>query len=149
MSELKKALIEKAKVYVEERISRLHAAIADLEAALKLETKCSMGDKYETGRAMLHLEFEKLSLQLEQYGKLKKTLNSIPAATITKAGFGSVVKTTAANYFIAIPAGELLVEQEKFYAVGVNSPVARALLQKSAGEDFLLNEKACKILSVE
>lgn len=149
MSELKKQLIEKARFYVEQRIKRLHSAIDDLEAALKLETKCSMGDKYETGRAMLHLEFEKLSGQLEQNGKLKKTLNSIPVKKIGKAGFGSVVKTTAANYFIAIPAGELLVNHEKVYAVGVNSPVAQAMIQKTAGEKFSLNGKTFKILSVE
>src|SRR6056297_344870 len=105
MTELKKRLFEACENYVEERIARVEAAISDLQAALKLETKCSMGDKYETGRAMLHLEFEKLLGQLEQYGKLKKTLNSIPAQVQEKVGFGSLVKTSGANYFIAIPAG--------------------------------------------
>ena len=148
MSELKHLLIEKAKTYVEERIQKIHRNIDDLQAALKLETKCSMGDKYETGRAMLHLEFEKLSGQLEQYGKLRKTINSIPLKQQEIIGFGSVVKTTAANYFIAIPAGVLEVNAEKFYAVGVNSPVAQALNGKRAGEDFRLNGTQLKIDSV-
>ncbi|WP_232778294.1 transcription elongation factor [Salegentibacter sediminis] len=149
MSELKKELIQEAGSYVEERLQRIHAAIDDLKAALKLETKCSMGDKYETGRAMLHLEFEKLSGQLEQYGKLKKTLNSIPAKAQEKVGFGSLVKTSGANYFIAIPAGELKTNSGKFYAVGANSPVAIALKDKRAGEDFTLNGQTHTILSVE
>ncbi|MGY5849317.1 transcription elongation factor [Salegentibacter sp. F14] len=149
MSELKKNLIDKASGYVEERIKRLHTAIDDLQAALKLETKCSMGDKYETGRAMLHLEFEKLSGQLEQYRRLKKTLNSIPEGAGNQAGFGSIIKTTAANYFIAIPAGELKIDEEIFFSVGANSPVALALRNKKAGEDFTLNGQTHNILTVE
>lgn len=149
MSELKKQLIQEAKAYVEDRIKRIHTAIDDLQAALKLETKCSMGDKYETGRAMLHLEFEKLSGQLEQYGKLKKTLNAIPYQDQERVGFGSLVKTDGANYFISIPAGELNLNSEKFYAVGTNSPVALAMKDRKAGEDFSLNGKSFKILSVE
>ncbi|HEY9185190.1 MAG TPA: transcription elongation factor [Salegentibacter sp.] len=149
MSELKKKLIAEAGSYVEERLKRIHTAIDDLQAALKLETKCSMGDKYETGRAMLHLEFEKLSGQLEQYGKLKKTLNAIPVQAQNKVDFGSIVKTNAANYFIAVPAGELRLDSEKFYAVGTNSPVALAMKNKKSGEDFTLNGQIYSILSVE
>ena len=149
MSELKKKLIEEASSYVEERLKRIHTAIDDLQAALKLETKCSMGDKYETGRAMLHLEFEKLSGQLEQYGMLKKTLNAIPTQVQGEVGFGSIVKTSAANYFIAVPAGELRLDSEKFYAVGTNSPVALAMKNKKASEEFTINGQTHKILAVE
>lgn len=149
MSVLKKKLVAEAGSYVEERLKRIHTAIDDLQVALKLETKCSMGDKYETGRAMLHLEFEKLSGQLEQYLKLKKTLNAIPPGLQEKAGFGSLVKTNAANYFVAIPAGELKLDSEKFFAVGSNSPVALAMKDKKAGQDFTLNGQTHRILSVE
>ena len=146
---MKKRLIAEAGSYIEERLKRIHTAIDDLQTALKLETKCSMGDKYETGRAMLHLEFEKLSGQLEQYGKLKKTMNSIPSVAQEKIGFGSLVRTSAANYFIAIPAGELKFGSEKFFAVGARSPVALAMKDKKAGEDFQLNGQTHKILKVE
>ena len=139
-SELKTKLKQAAANYVEERIKRIHTAIADLEDALKLETKCSMGDKYETGRAMLHLEFEKLSGQLEQYNRLKKTLTLIKEKEVSeKVGFGSLVKTSKVNYFISIPAGELVVEGEKFYAIGAASPIAQVLLQKKEGENFQFN----------
>lgn len=135
--------------YVEERIERIMAGIKDLEDALKLETKCSAGDKYETGRAMLHLEFEKLSAQLEEYRRLKKTLSFINASSASKeVSFGSVVKTSHANYFIAIPAGEQELEEVKYFAVGANSPIARAMAGKRAGEDFYFNGKTSHILSV-
>ena len=149
-SEIKQKLVTACRDYVEERITRIHTAVADLEDALKLETKCSMGDKYETGRAMLHLEFEKLSGQLEQYSRLKKTLNLIKdKQTSIKAGFGSVVSTSKVNYFISIPAGEVEIDGEKFYAVGAGSPIAQAMTGKTEGEDFTFNGTQNKILKVQ
>jgi hypothetical protein len=147
---LKQQLIGVCENYVEARISRAIAGIKDLDEALKMESKSSAGDKYETGRAMIHIEVDKLLLQLEQYKELKKTLaiaGQIPNSG--KIGFGNLVKTSAANYFLSIPAGEILVENEKFYAIGINSPIAQALLGKKEKENFSFNGNTNKILLVE
>ena len=147
--EKKQILWDACMKYVEERTNRIEVAIKDLEAALKLETKCSMGDKYETGRAMLHLEFEKLSGQHEEYRKLKKTLRMIePKRTFETVTFGSVVKTDGPNYFIAIPAGEIKLEREVYYAVGASAPIAKALSGKKTGESVSFNGKLILIESV-
>lgn len=146
MAQLKSQLIIGCRKYVEDRITRILTGIADLEAALKMETKCTVGDKYETGRAMVTLEFEKLSSQLDQFKRLKETLSLIDSEQNSdKIAFGSIVNTTAANYFISVPAGEILVGNEKYFAVGVNSPVAQAVLGKKEGESFILNAKENKI----
>lgn len=135
--------------YVEERMVKINVAIKDLEDALKLETKCSMGDKYETGRAMLHLEFEKLSVQHEQYQKLQKTVRMIDLKVpIEKAGFGAVVETRQANYFIAIPAGEIVLDGKKYYAVGAGAPIARALEGKKEKEKVSFNGKSLTITRI-
>lgn len=148
-AEKKQRLVNACLDYVEERIRKIDVAIKDLEAALKLETKCSMGDKYETGRAMLHLEFEKLSGQHEQYQKLKKTVRMIEVKKPQQsAGFGTVVETGKVNYFIAIPAGEIHLGQEKFYAVGAGAPIAMALAGKKAGETLIFNGNKLAIKSI-
>ncbi|MFV8225385.1 transcription elongation factor [Christiangramia aquimixticola] len=149
MESLKSELLKLANSYVEERIKILHNNINNLKEALKLETKCSMGDKYETDRAMLHLEFEKLSGQIEQYGQLKKTLNHIESQSQhTEVKFGSIIKTDGPNYFIAIPAGILKYEGEDYYSVGYQTPVAKQLIGKKAGDNFELNAKTFKINEV-
>lgn len=148
-SALKEQLIEACTSYVEKKLQTVQNAINDLEAALKLETKCSMGDKYETGRAMLHLEFEKLAGQYEEFRKLRKTIRMIPAGRRDKdVTFGSAVKTSTANYFIGIPAAEITVEGEKFYAIGATAPVARVLMGKSAGDSIDFNGKKITIKEV-
>ena len=135
--------------YAESRIGRFNHTMKELEEALKPESRSCMGDKYETSRALLHLEFEKISGQVEQFNSLRKTASLIGSqASSESVGFGSLVRTTAANYFISIPAGEIDAEGEKFYAVGINSPVAQELLGKKAGDEFLINGKSFKITEV-
>lgn len=147
---LKQQLITTCENYVEDRINRALAGIKDLDEALKMESKSSAGDKYETGRAMINLEFDKLLIQLEQYKGLKKTLSFAGQnPNLGIIGLGSLVKTSAANYFISIPAGEILVENEKFYAIGINSPIAQALLGKKENENFSFNGNTNKILLLE
>lgn len=122
----------------------------DLEESLENEFKSSAGDKYETGREMINLEFDKLTGQLGEFRKLERTLTmarrKAPANTIQ---LGSLVKTSVANYFIVIPAGEILDGNEKFYAIGANSPVAQALLGKKVKESFDFNGNTNEILLVE
>ena len=122
----------------------------DLEESLENESKSSAGDKYETGREMINLEFGKLNGQLMEFRKLQETLlkawRNVPATNIQ---LGSLVKTSVANYFIAIPAGEISDGTEKFYAIGANSPVAQALLGKKKGAQFNFNGTMNRITSVE
>lgn len=148
--QIKDQLTEACRAYTDSRIARFNYTIKELEEALKPESRSCMGDKYETSRAMLHLEFEKLTGQVDQFNNLRKAVTLItqqPSSEII--GFGSVVKTTGANYFISIPAGEISAEGEKFYAVGINSPVAQVLLQKKEGDEFILNGKMLRVLSVQ
>ena len=147
---IKNQLTAACVAYVDSRIGRFNNTIKELEDALKPESRSCMGDKYETSRALLHLEFEKISGQVEQFSSLRKTASLIGSQPPTEnIGFGSLVRTTAANYFISIPAGEIEAEGEKFYAVGINSPVAQELLAKKAGDEFVLNGKSFKITEVQ
>lgn len=145
----KQKLIAACEAYVDKKLQTVQAAIDDLQAALKLETKCSMGDKYETGRAMLHLEFEKLAVQHEEFQKLRKTMRMIPPGRKDViASFGSGVQTSLANYFIAIPAGEIMIEGENFYCIGATAPIAKNITGRAAGDLFRFNGRDIKVLNV-
>jgi len=148
--EMKAILKDACMDYVDARIARFNSTMQELEDALKPESRSCMGDKYETSRAMLHLEFEKLSGQVEQFNGLRRTVSQIdPKIKTTITGFGSVVRTTLANYFISIPAGEITGHEGKFFAVGINSPVALSLLGKKTGDEFEVNGRKGEILSLE
>lgn len=147
---LKKELTEACRKYVDARIARFNETMQELEEALKPESRSCMGDKYETSRAMLHLEFEKISGQVEQFTSLRKTVSLIDQfSSLEDIGFGTVVKTTGANYFISVPAGEITAGGEKFYAVGINAPVAQVLSGKKEGESFTINGRTFTIIQIQ
>lgn len=107
------------------------------QAAANDETKSSAGDKYETGRAMMHLEKEKLAGQLMEAGKMKKGLDQIDVdRSDTLAGLGSLVRTAQANYYVSASVGKLEVEGEVFFAISPASPIGQQLLGKKQGDTF-------------
>ena len=104
----KEQLFKSCETYLNERIDRISAALKDLEADLENETKSSAGDKYETGREMINLEWNKLSVQLQQFRRLNETLEMAKSRPVTDSiQLGSLVQTSVANYFVAIPAGQV------------------------------------------
>ena len=146
---MREKLLAKCADYVEERVSRLQSSIKDLEHDLGNETKSSAGDKYETSREMMNTEINKLQNQLQSFKKLKEVLAVIEnRKASTTVQLGSIVKTSAANYFISIPVGEIMVEEEKFYAIGLNSPIEKLLLGKQEGEQFVFQQKEFSIKKI-
>lgn len=136
--------------YVESRIQRIVKSLKDLEEDMESEGKNSAGDKYETGREMMSEEWNKLSNQLKEFKQQKDTLKLAKNRESSKRiQLGCLVKTSASNYFISIPAGKMDYNSETFYAVGGNSPVARLLMGKTDGEEFEFNGIRNTITSVE
>ncbi|MDT0294731.1 transcription elongation factor [Mesonia ostreae] len=143
-------LLEACHLYVEERMLRLQTSIRGLESDLENETKSSAGDKYETSREMINTEISQLENQLKEFKKLQEILqlpNLQKAAT--KIQLGSIVTTSLANYFIAISAGEIKLKKQNFYAIGINSPIAKLLLGKQKDDRFSFRKEEIKILSVD
>ena len=59
-----------------------------------------------------------------------------------------MVYTTKANYYIAISAGELEVDAQKFYAIAANTPIAQLLLGKTIGDDIVFRAQNFSITNV-
>ncbi len=109
--------------------------ISDIQNSLQSETKSSAGDKHETGRAMLQLEREKAGHQLAEVQKLNEILHKIKLEIHHQSvALGSVVYSTQSNYFIAISAGEITINNDKFYAISPSTPMAKLLLSKTVGD---------------
>lgn len=146
MLPLKKALFAACESYVNDRIKTIEEAMRNAQSAANDETKSSAGDKYETGRAMMHLEKEKLAGQLSEAAKMKKALDLIDRERVdTVAGLGSLVRTAGASYYIAASVGKLQVEGEIFFAISPASPVGQQLLGKQAGDTFSFAGRTRKI----
>ncbi|AEM70324.1 hypothetical protein Murru_1281 [Allomuricauda ruestringensis DSM 13258] len=137
---MKKALLDFCWSHLDERTTRLKKQSGELQESLSSETKSSAGDKHETGRAMVQLEQEKLGQQLLELDTTRSVLNKINIDTPSdKIRLGSLVKTSVADYFIAISAGAFKHNDGVVYCISANAPIARLLLGKEKGERFVFN----------
>ena len=124
-------------------------AINEAQKASTDDTKSSAGDKYETGREMMQQETNRNMAQLNEANKLKVALNKISATAVTaKAEPGSVVLTDNGNFYIAVSAGILDIDDEKYFAISPASPIGLKLLGQKTGDEFKLNDKTYQIKQV-
>lgn len=134
---------------IEEKISSIQAAILSIEESRNNETKSSAGDKYETGRAMLHMEEEKSKTQLAKTNQLRLILQTInPVDQFHEAVLGSLVKSSSGNYFISAPLGKVELESDTYYCISLASPIGQQLKGKKAGDSFSFGNRETTILEI-
>ncbi|MFT4642686.1 MAG: transcription elongation GreA/GreB family factor [Candidatus Azotimanducaceae bacterium] len=139
-NQLKEALYNYCKEFVNSKLETIEKTIKSNQADLASETKSSAGDKHETGRAMLQLEMEKAGKQLKGVTEMKLVLERIKLQETSGAcKMGSIVKTNTINYFLAISAGKIVVENEIFYAVSSKSPIGQLLIGKKKNDTLQFN----------
>ena len=147
--EIKTALLEEVKELIFQKIQVSEKMMNDAQDSANNETKSSAGDKFETGRAMMHMERDKNAKQLSEAKRLQLFLSQIkPERIFDKVAFGSVVETTFGNYFISIAAGRIIIDEKKYFAISPQAPLAKDLLQKQIGDEISFNNQPVKILNV-
>ena len=138
----KEALFEQCEVFVNKRLYNIENVISSNQKALQSETKSSAGDKHETGRAMLQLEIEKAGQQLSGITQMKAVLSKIDISKTSKnACLGSLIVTDKARYFLSLSAGQLVVEDKRYFAISVSSPIGKLLLGKQEKDMISFNGK--------
>ena len=147
--EIKQTLLEEVEELIYQKIAVFQKMMNDAQDSANNETKSSAGDKFETGRAMMHLERDKNAKQLSEARKLELFLSQIKADRMfDRVAFGSVVQTDFGNYFISIAAGRIVVDEKKYFAISPQAPLAKELMQKEKGDTIIFNDKPVKILDV-
>ena len=69
MNNFKEKTVSVSSEKLKTQINFIQTQLGELKEANTNETKSTAGDKHETGRAMVHLEQEKLYSQLGQFQK--------------------------------------------------------------------------------
>lgn len=145
---LSDALYQLCLDFIDNRIKTIRQAIQETQASADQETKSSAGDKYETGLSMMQLDMEKQAEQLAEAIKTRdslqqvKVLDEISTTNGTRAVKpGSAVETNNGNFYIAISAGQLKVNDQSYFAVSPATPIGSKLMGLKTGESFLFNGK--------
>lgn len=134
---------------LDDRISFLKQSIQAAKESRDNETKSSVGDKYETGRAMVQMELEKNQVQLNKTETLKSSLTKIAIDKPSKqVEFGSFVQTTQGQYFIAIPFGKVEVNGSPVFCISMVSPIGQILAGKRAADRVSFQGKEIEIQEI-
>ncbi len=131
------------------RIEAAKTSMEDAQNSANEEGKSSMGDKYETARAMGQIVRDMNAKQLQEAFKELSFLQKInPEKVNTTIDVGCAVKTTAGNFYISISIGQLKIENQTWFALSAGAPIAQALLNKKVGDNYTFRDKTEQILEV-
>jgi len=120
---------------IQQQITTAQNAIAAAEESRDNETKSSVGDKYETGRAMMQNEIAKSQTQLAQALQLKAQLSQLDPNKINETAVkGSLIYTNHGNFYISIGLGKVNLEEGLFYVISLDSPIGKVLINKKTGD---------------
>ena len=146
---IKKTLFNHCKTHLEKKMKVFEQLKKNLQKDLTYETKSSAGDKYETARAMIQLENEKLSNQIREIELNYQKLNTIKDFQTSKSiSLGSIIFTDKANYYVAIAADFFEVNSKVFYCISSQSPIGKLLIGKKINESIMFNNLQSTILEI-
>ena len=134
---------------IEQRIHTTNTAIRDAQEAANNEEKSSAGDKYETSRAMSHLEKDMHSKQLAETVKELAVLHAVNVNKICPVGEpGAVVQCGDISFFIGAGIGKHEIDGRQIYFLSPHAPLAKQLYNKKAGDHFIFNQREIVIQEV-
>ncbi len=134
---------------VQQKITEAESAIREAQNAANEETKSSAGDKYETGRAMMHLEQEKFSSQRAAARQLKKVLDQIdPNRPLSQVSLGSFVQTNRGWFYVAVGLGQIEIKGCSCFVISPAAPLAKAIWGRQAGEIATFQKQNIQIMEV-
>lgn len=132
------------------KVTDLEATLLSTREATTSEDKSTAGDKHETGRAMIHLEQEKLHKQLAEAENMVAELLRIDALnkqnTVKQ---GSLVFTDRFTFYLAAGLGKVTFENKDYFVISVQAPISKLMLGKHHGDRFSLNGTEYVITHIE
>jgi hypothetical protein len=132
-----------------ERIAAATKAMDEAQEAANSEEKSSAGDKYETGRAMGHLQKEMHARQLAESVKELSTLHAIPTEPLCQEGrAGAYLEAEDVAFFISAGLGRQVIDGRTVLFLSPHAPLAKGLLGKKVGDRVLFNKTMVQILEV-
>ncbi|MDQ2180098.1 hypothetical protein [Marinifilum sp. D714] len=139
---LKIDLYNKAQELIQSKIKANNESLSALKESVASETKSTAGDKHETGRAMMHLEQEKVMRQLTNNQKLKSIVDRInPEIENETVQLGSLVITNHISFYVLAGLGQMELNGQYYFVVSFQSELVQAFKGKRKGDSLTFKEQ--------
>ena len=121
-----------------DRADQIHNEMRLIQSSANEDTKSSMGDKYETSRAMAMIEKENLAGQLkvvqDQIRVLKEINNLLASDTIQ---LGSLIHMDdGSQFYISVSLGKIQLNDSTYFLISPVSPLGKALINQKRGSEI-------------
>lgn len=124
------------------RISNSLTSVQNAQEAANEEEKSSAGDKYETSRAMSHIEKDMHAAQLENNRMELAILDKIDCNSISnQVSTGSIVQCGETVFFVAAGLGKITFEDQLLLLISPHAPLAKLLFGKKVADRIEFNGK--------
>ena len=131
---------------IRQRIDAAKTMMGNAQQAANSEEKSSAGDKYETSRAMGHLEKDMHARQLAEHLKELASFQAVNCNLLyEKVTAGSFIDTGIISFFIAAGLGKQNFENKSIYFLSPLSPLAKSLMDKKENDEFVFNKETLTI----
>jgi len=125
---------------IEQRIAAAKEAVKNAQDSANSEEKSSAGDKYETGRAMGHLQKDMFVRQMSEHIKEMSDLLAVNTSIIYNyATAGAFIETAQSSFFIAAGLGKQIIDENQILFLSPHAPLATVLQNKKSGDGFIFN----------
>lgn len=136
----KQAVHQQCLLLLRKKQQELQAALKGLTESAANETKSTAGDKHETALAMLQIEQENTSRQLNH---LLTQISILEAFDVSKhhtiISNGSLVSTNKGLFYVAVALGKIMVEETPVFILSLQSPLGNKLSGLQQGNNTELN----------
>lgn len=147
---MKEKLIQYVKNHLDQRIQNSFAAMQAAQESANGDSKSSAGDKYETTRAMGHLDREMHARMYQQALQERQTLERLDdTITYKKGALGALMKTTMGDFFLSVSIGQSEIEGEKLMIISPQSPIGALLMGKVEGDTFSFRGKEAAVREIQ
>lgn len=149
MSTIKSKLFDICLTHVNKRISSYKDEIETIKESIDSNDKSTDEDD-DSGNGKLMNDLEKNAQYLSDAHKMLDIIKLInPKTTHQNVVLGSLVKTSSANFYIAVSIGKVDVDDEPYFIISKSSPIGQLLLNKVVGDEIAFNENRYKILDIK
>lgn len=116
-----------------------------LNFTLEASREVKKTSKYDSIREEMQEEIYHLDKQMFSLKNMQRKFQQVANSNSERIVLGSLVITNKARFYISVSLGEFFYEGDRFYAISEESPMAKIMLGKAEGEEFILNNIHQKI----
>jgi len=139
VQDFKTALHQRLLEILNEKIATIEKEISGLRDDQRRDTKSSAGDKFETSRAMIQLEIDRLNRSLALVKQDLSKAERLDTSPHDRIHEGSLIKTDQAIYYLSVGLGALDMDETKILFISKQAPKGKLLHGKMAGQTFSFN----------